>query len=225
MKKALSILVLFCLVLFCTAQNKKHNEIRDLGYIGKVYSVATKVYRDSLDNKSIDSLISTQTRYYNKEGNATKDQYQKGSYSNTVDYEYKNGIRKGFTITTGGEIKMKAKIAEQKTGYQLDIYDLQNRLSAKNVYQYDNNSKVKNYESIKYNNQTGEVKSRTLNSYYRDSDGFIEGYDIKDLIKPNTDRYRFKTIEKDLHKNPKKRILLKNNLKFQIHVIDIEYYK
>lgn len=225
MRNILTLLLVFSVVSFCIAQNKKHTEIRDLGYIGKVYSIATKVYRDSLDNKSIDSLISTQTRYYNKEGNATKDQYQKGSYSNTVDYEYKNGIRKGFTITTGGEIKMKAKITEQKMGYQLDVYDLQNRLSAKNVYQYDNNSKVKNYESIKYNNQTGEVKSRTLNSYYHDSDGFIEGYDIKDLIKPNIDRYRFKTIEKDLHKNPKKRILLKNNLKFQIHIIEIQYYK
>lgn len=225
MKKLFSISLLFCLMIFCSAQNKKHNEIRDIGYIGKIYSITTKIYRDSLNNKSADSLISTQIRYYNKEGNATKDVYQKGSYSSTMDYEYKNGIRKGFSITTGGEIKMKAEIIEQKKGYQINLYDLQHRLAAKNVYHYDHNLKAKNYESTNYNNRTGEIKRKTLNSYYRDKEGFIEGYDIKDLTTSNTDIYRFKTVEKDIHKNPKKRTLLKNNQKFQIHIIEIEYYK
>jgi len=31
--------------------------------------------------------------------------------------------------------------------------------------------------------------------------------------------------KKDAHKNPKKLLLLKNNIPFQIHLIDIEYYK
>jgi len=224
MKKIISIFVLLHLAFFCTAQNSKHSEIRDLGYIGKIHSVTTKIFQDSLNNKKSDSLISTKTRYYNKEGNATEELFQSGNYSQIVNYEYKNGIRRGYSvINKDGETKMRAEIIHQKEGYITNIYILYDKLIAKNVYKYDEHLKIKTVTYTTYNIENGKMKGSSVSTYYHDKEGFISGYDSKDLFTSKTDTYRFQILRKDAHKNPDKLILLKNNLPFQIHLVNIEY--
>ncbi|MGG5208904.1 hypothetical protein ACQWU4_08130 [Chryseobacterium sp. MIQD13] len=225
MKKSLSIFLLFWLSLFCAGQNKKYAEIINSGYNGKIYSITTKIYNDSLKEKTADSLISTRTRYYNKDGNATKEVYQNRNDSQITDYEYKNGIRKGYSINKDGEVWTNAEIIQQKTGHLINTYALHTMPVSKEVYKYNSDFKIKNNDRTIYNNQNGKIIKHTFTEYYYDKDGFISGYDIKDLLTSKLITYRFQILQKDAHKNPKRIILLKNNTPFQIHLVDIEYYK
>ncbi|MGK6342141.1 hypothetical protein ACMGDK_07875 [Chryseobacterium sp. DT-3] len=225
MKRNLSILFLFYLSIFCTAQNKKHPEIINSGYKGKIRSLTIKIYSDSIKDKPADSLISVKTRYYNEDGNATKESYQSNKDRQITEYEFKNGLKTGYSLSRDGEVRLRAKITHQKGGYLIDLYDLQNRLVSKDKYRYNELLRIKSNERMIYDNQSGQLKSHSFVDYYYNEEGFISGYDVKDLLTAQTIAYRFQTSHKDKHKNPDKLILLKNNLPFQIHMIDIEYYK
>ncbi|UWX59437.1 hypothetical protein N0B40_13575 [Chryseobacterium oranimense] len=225
MKKNLSIFLLFCLSLFCAGQNKKYAEIINSGYNGKIYSITIKIYNDSLEIKPIDSLISIRTRYYNKDGNATKELYQNGNDSQITDYEYKNGERTGYSLSKNGEVITNAEIIQQKTYHLINTYVLHTMLQSKEVYKYNSRFKIKTNDRTIYNNQNGKIKKHYATDYYYDKEGFISGYDIKDLLTSEITFYKFQILQKDVYKNPKKLLLLKNNIPFQIHLVDIEYYK
>lgn len=223
MKKNFSILFVFSLTIFYAGQNKKYPEIINSGYTGKIHSLTIKIFNDSIKDKSSDSLISVRIRHYAKDGNATKEFYQRDSNSQITDYEYKNGVRTGYTLSKDGEIQIRAKIIQQKTEHIINVYDIQNRLVSSDIYKYNDQLKIKNNTRIIYNNQNGKITDHTITDYYYDGDGFISGYDKKDLLTSKTDSYRYKIVEKDEHKNPGKLILLKNKVPFQIHTIAIEY--
>ena len=225
MKRNLSILFLFYLSIFCTAQNKKYPEIINSGYKGKIRSITIKMYSDSTKNKSADSLISVRTRYYNEDGNVTKESYESNKDHQIIDYEFKNGISTGYSLSKDGEAQLRAKIIQQKGGYLINLYDLQNRLVSKDRYRYNELLRIKSNERVIYDNRSGQLKSHSFVDYYYNEEGFISGYDVKDLLTAQTVTYRFQISRKDDHKNPDRLILLKNNLPFQIHVMDIEYYK
>lgn len=225
MKTSLNIFLLFHLVLFCSGQSKKYPEIINSGYTGKIYSLTTKIYNDSLNHNPADTLISVRTRYYTKEGNASKELFDNRTISQTGNYEYKNGIRTGYSLSKHGEVTLRAKIIQQKTGHLINMYDILNRLVSKDEYKYNDRLQIKTNERIIYDNQSGKIKSHSFADYYYNEEGFISGYDIKDLLTTKVTTYRFQILQKDEHKNPKKLILLKNDIPFQIHLIDIEYYK
>ncbi|MDQ0066370.1 hypothetical protein [Chryseobacterium lathyri] len=216
---------LLYLSIFCAAQNKKYPEIINSGYKGKIRSITIKIYSDSIKDKSADSLISVKTRYYNEDGNATKESYQSDKNQQVTEYEFKNGLRTGYSLSRHGEVRLRAKIIQQKGGYIINLYDLQNRQVSKDKYKYNELLRIKSNERMIYDNRNGQLKSHSFVGYYYSEEGFISGYDVKDLLTAQTVTYRFQISHKDDHKNPDKLILLKNNRPFQSHSIDIEYYK
>lgn len=154
-----------------------------------------------------------------------KEVYQNGNDSQITDYEYKNGIRTGYSLSKNGEVITNAEIIQQKTYHLINTYVLHTMLLSKEIYKYNNRFKIKTNDRTIYNNQNGKIKKHFITDYYYDEEGFISGYDIKDLLTSEITSYKFQILQKDAYKNPKKLILFKNNIPFQIHLIDIEYYK
>lgn len=225
MRKLLSLLLL---TISSLAQNKKHSEINDLGYTGKIYSVTTKTY-DSINNSNenidMSSPGSIKTRFYNEAGNALKEIYERGDYSHNATYEYKESLRIGYTMyNQEGEKIVYAKITYTETGYTIDTYHNKNKfLLRKAIYTFDNNDlKTRSIEHLTYD-VSGNVKNHTHSAYYYDENGFVKGYVEKNLLTNAAESYDFEILEKDDRHNPKKLRLLKDRQLLEIQTIDISY--
>lgn len=212
--QSLSVLLL---TIPCFAQTKEHSELKDLGYFGKIHSVTTTIH-----DAPTDSLVSVNTRYYNVDGNATKETYTIGDYSHEVIYQYKNNTKTGYDLLNHGERTIYGKITYQKTGYTISNYNATDGLVLKAVYLFDDIQKTKSIEHIIYASD-GNIMKRSITDYYYDSSGFIKGYTVKDLIDSKSDSYDFEILTKDDYKNPNRLRLLKNKQPYQIHHIDISY--
>jgi inorganic pyrophosphatase/exopolyphosphatase len=151
MKKITAILLLLCLASLCAGQNKKYPELINSGYSGKIYSIKIKMYRDSIKDKSADSLISVRTRYYNKDGNATKESYVSDTTSQVVEYKDKNGVRTIYYYQDEEkESRFRGEIIQQKTGHLINFYVLQDMLVSKEVFKYNERLKIKSNDRTIY---------------------------------------------------------------------------
>lgn len=217
MKISQSLFTFLLLTISCFAQTKEHSELKDLGYFGKIHSVTTTVH-----DAPTDSLVSINTRYYNANGNATKETYTIADYSHEVIYQYKDHTKTGYDLFNHGERTIYGKIGYQKTGYTINNYNSTDGLVLKAVYLFDDSQKTKSIEHSIYATD-GKVVKHSITHYYYDNDGFIKSYEVKDLLASKSERYDFEIITKDDHKNPNRLRLLKDKKPFQIHHIAISY--
>jgi hypothetical protein len=232
MRTPFKIILLLILTSFTgwQANCQSYNDLNDYGFKGKIKSITTKFYSDIFQEQGNWEIQDTSkpkttiSNYFNQDGNFTRKIVTSQYNSYQLIYDYSNKIKQGWKkIDNNGILSEFGKYNYNvNKGFCEITFDTIGNKKFQSNYVFSNTNRTKTLEDIGYN-EDGSINFHSLSTFDDDKEGYLHKLVTIDKINQATENFEFRILEKDIHDNPHKVLLIRNLKPIEIRVMTIEY--